>query len=81
MWREVGLVTVSEMEDDLRLPLLRGVVARLSTREWVALDVAVATVAAAGLLTAIALGGTFRLSGAGWGALRYGCLLYTSRCV
>jgi hypothetical protein len=62
MWREVGLVTVGEMEDDLRLPLLRGMVARLSNREWVALDVAVAIVAAAGLLTAIALGGPFRLS-------------------
>ena len=78
MWREVGLVTVSEMEDDLRLPLLRGVVARLSTREWVALDVAVAIVVAAGLLTAIALGGPFRLSGAGWAVLRYGAIAVTA---
>jgi signal transduction histidine kinase len=59
------------MTDELRLPLVRRLVARLSNREWVALDVAVALTAAAGLVTAIALGTTPRLSGTGWDVLRY----------
>jgi signal transduction histidine kinase len=60
------------MTDDLRLPLVRRFIARFSTREWIALDVAIAVVAAAGLVNAIALGTTPRLSGTGWDVVRYG---------
>ncbi len=66
-----GPVTVNGMADELRLPLVRRIIARFSTREWVALDAAVALVVAAGLMTAIASGTTPRLSDSGWDVVRY----------
>jgi signal transduction histidine kinase len=59
------------MTDELRLPLVRRLIARLSTREWIALDVGVALIAAAGLVTAIALGTRPRLSSTNWDVVRY----------
>jgi signal transduction histidine kinase len=72
MFVEVVLITVRVMEDEPRLPLVRAFVARFSIRDWIVLDAAVALVAAAGLMTAIALAATPRLSGTGWDVARYG---------
>jgi signal transduction histidine kinase len=68
------LVTVIEMDDELRLPLVRRVFSRFSMRDWVAVDVVVALVIAAGVMSGIALGATLRLSGTGWDVVRYGAI-------
>ena len=66
------MVTVVEMDDELRLPLVRRVFSRFSLREWVAVDVVAALVIAAGVMSGIALGVTPRPSGMGWDVVRYG---------
>jgi signal transduction histidine kinase len=63
---------VIEMDDELRLPLVRRVFSRFSMREWVAVDVVAALVIAAGVTSGIALGVTPRFSGTGWDVVRYG---------
>jgi signal transduction histidine kinase len=78
MFCELEPVTVSAMTDELRLPLVRRIIARFSTREWVALDVAIALVVAAGLVTAIARGTTPRVSGTGWDIVRYGATAFAA---
>jgi hypothetical protein len=72
MRRGSRLVTVIEMDDELRLPLVRRVFSRFSMREWVAVDVVAALTIAAGVMSGIALGVTPRLSGTGWDVVRYG---------
>jgi signal transduction histidine kinase len=72
MRRGSRLITVIEMDDELRLPLVRRVFSRFSMREWVAVDVVAALTIAAGVMSGIALGVTPRLSGTGWDVVRYG---------
>jgi signal transduction histidine kinase len=67
-----AVVTVIGMNDELRLPPVRRVVARLSMRGWVAIDVALALIIAGGLIAATALGARLHPSGLGWDVLRYG---------
>jgi len=60
------------MDDELRLPLVRRMVARVSTGEWVAIDVVAALVIAAAVMAGVAIGARPRLSGTDWAAVRYG---------
>jgi signal transduction histidine kinase len=65
-----SLVTVIAMDDELRLPLVRRVMARFSERHWVALDVVVALlIGVSAIFTAS--NATFRVSGTTWDVVRY----------
>jgi len=67
------LVTVTAMDDELRLPLVRRVIAGFSERQWVALDIAVALLFAVPAII-IAAGSELRVSGTAWDVVRYGAI-------
>jgi signal transduction histidine kinase len=71
MRRGESLVTVTGVDDELRLPLVRRVISGFSERQWVALDVVVALVIAVPAVV-VTSGLHLRASGAAWDVVRYG---------